>query len=189
MMNELKVKIEGVAPLLMHNVAMANPLGEYRRLTKPITAKRANKTDADHEMLALLDWEYGLYTKDGKIIIPDLMFERCLVGAAKNTRKGKQAASGLVVEGDAILEFPDMRLSIPDLARLPKYIDTRPVVVDRKRIMRTRPIFYEWAAAFRVLWDDALLTLDEVNAFIETGGSLCGLGDYRPRFGRFKRVS
>ena len=95
----------------------------------------------------------------------------------------------MVVEGDALLEFPDMGLSISDLANLGKYVDTRPVVVDRKRIMRTRPIFYEWAAPFKVFWADSLLTLDEVNAFIETAGSLCALGDYRPRFGRFKRVS
>lgn len=189
MLNVLNVKIEGVAPLLMHNVAMANPLGNYRRLSKPINAKGKNKTDADHEALALLDWEHGLYVKDGKIIIPDLMFERALVTAAKNTRKGKQAASGIVVEGDSILEFPDMRLTVADLSRIPKYFDTRPVVVDRKRIMRTRPIFYEWAAAFRVLWDDSLLTINEVDTFIETAGSLCALGDYRPRFGRFKRVS
>lgn len=189
MLNELGVKIEGVAPLLMHNVAMANPLGDYRRLSKPITAKKANKTDADHEQLARLDWEYGLYTKEGKVIIPDIMFERCLVTAARATRKGKQATSGLVVEGDALLEFPDMKLSLADLAKLGKYVDTRSVVVNKSRVMRTRPIFYEWAAAFKVFWDDALLTLDEVNAFIETGGSLCALGDYRPRFGRFKRVS
>ena len=65
-------------------------------------------------------------------------------------------------------------------------IDARPVVVQRARVVRYRPKFISWTAKFQVhLLDATTLTAYEMKEFIEYAGRMIGIGDYRPRFGRF----
>lgn len=65
-------------------------------------------------------------------------------------------------------------------------IDTRPVRIQRSRILRSRPLLSSWALEFtiRVLDEDELPD-QIVNAILVKAGQTTGIGDYRPRFGRF----
>ena len=62
-MKQLKVKITGVSPLLMHSDRFANPLDKATKAHKELTAKR-KKTDADHEAIAKSEWLGSLYWRD-----------------------------------------------------------------------------------------------------------------------------
>ena len=72
---------------------------------------------------------------------------------------------------------------------LPSIIDVqpeRPGVGQRARVVRYRPKFISWTAKFQVhLLDATTLTAYEMKEFIEYAGRMIGIGDYRPRFGRF----
>ena len=65
-------------------------------------------------------------------------------------------------------------------------IDSRAVVVQRARVVRHRPKFNSWTAKFKVhILDTSDLTAHGLKEIMENAGRFCGLGDYRPRFGRF----
>jgi hypothetical protein len=62
---------------------------------------------------------------------------------------------------------------------------TAGVRVQRNRIMRTRPIFESWTLVAQVLYNPSQLIRSEIQEFFRIGGDLIGLGDWRPRFGRY----
>jgi hypothetical protein len=51
--------------------------------------------------------------------------------------------------------------------------------------MRTRPRFDNWSCKVRIEFAPSLLNESEVRDIAETVGMTVGLGDWRPRFGRF----
>ena len=69
-MQEIKLKLKGTVPLMLHNNQAVDPLNMYYKTMKPLSAKR-NKTEADLMLLGRIEWEAGLYiSPEGKICIP-----------------------------------------------------------------------------------------------------------------------
>jgi len=66
------------------------------------------------------------------------------------------------------------------------YVDRRPVRVQRARVIRYRPALVKgWTLSFRLQALDDEFQPDAIKAIIDTAGREVGIGDYRPRFGRF----
>jgi hypothetical protein len=129
-----------------------------------------------------------LYLNDKKkICVPSMAVLSAMRKAATQLKKagaGKKTLkdfvfSGLQVEPDMI-ELSDQKYEI----------DIRPVVVQRARIMRARPIFKNWELSFKVLiidemtWDAGM-----VRQVLEEAGKYQGLLDFRPLFGTFEVIS
>ncbi|HXJ49152.1 MAG TPA: hypothetical protein VNF91_08290, partial [Candidatus Acidoferrum sp.] len=57
-----------------------------------------------------------------------------------------------------------------------------------QRVMRTRPRFPSgWRCAFEItLMPSAGVNVEDVRQALTVAGALSGLGDFRPRYGRFK---
>ena len=53
------------------------------------------------------------------------------------------------------------------------------------RVMRTRPIFNNWAAVVEVEFEDSILNEEQVERWVHAAGTQVGLCDWRPRCGRF----
>lgn len=83
MIETLKFRCVGFAPLLMHNGAMANPLNPRVKEMKAITSLR-KKTDENHLELQRLEFAASLYLDaKGRVIIPSSNIEGTLVEGAK----------------------------------------------------------------------------------------------------------
>lgn len=183
-MGTLRFRVEGVSPLMLHNSRrFLDPGDELNKKLKKLTSKK-KKTDQDYADIALLEWRMGVYYNDqGQPIIPGENTERMLVEAGKKARKGQSFIAGIICE-DAILEYTGPT-TVAELEKDPKFYDKRPVVIQRARIMRTRPIFNVWATEFVVQYIRDVLDADEVRTAMETAGKIIGTCDYRPKFGRF----
>jgi len=59
------------------------------------------------------------------------------------------------------------------------------VRVQRNRVMRTRPIFRDWAVSFTVTFNDSLLNPADITNLLSYAGENVGLCEWRPNFGRF----
>jgi hypothetical protein len=172
-------------PLLCHNGQLANPLNDLARQMKKISGKR-NKTDADLEELARLEWYGSLYLDDGRRpCLPGEVLEAAFVEAAKRQKRGKQAQAGILCPSNYRLEY-DGPANLDELWERPEFRLTVGVRVKNNRVMRTRPRFPTWTASIEVQYDDALLNANEVRDIVRRTGSEIGLGDWRPRFGRFE---
>jgi len=65
------------------------------------------------------------------------------------------------------------------------FVSRLSVGVTTSRVMRTRPMFRQWALESELIVDDGQLDLDQITSIADKAGQMIGLGDYRPRFGRF----
>jgi hypothetical protein len=184
-MARFRMSCTGTHSLLMHNARLSNPLDDIAKSMKRVTSKRI-KTDEDHEELARLEHMGSLYF-DPEVgpYVPGQNFERCLVDAARITKSGKKIERGVFVETDVNPLSYDGPRDIEGLWRDQNFRHAASVKVGTSRVTRTRPQFRGWMVEAEGTYDPAVLNLVELREIATTAGLMIGLGDWRPRFGRF----
>lgn len=188
--NSYEVTIRGAAPLIMHNGQSADPLSEYAQALKTISSKR-NKVESDYRRMAELEWEAALYLDpdDGRrIVLAGHTLESCIIDGSKRSKKGPTAKASVYVEGDGEFLVAGHRVSVDEIKGKPEYRLSTGVRVAKARIIRTRPLFRDWSARFRVTLMSALADKADVERWIRDAGLYVGIGDWRPRYGRFELI-
>lgn len=172
--------------LIMHNGQTADPLNSFSKAMKEISGKR-KKTDADFEALANIEYQAGLYLNNkGQVIVPSRVLESVLVEGAKKSKEGKLALSGMFVDTDGILEYEGGAMSVKDLVASPDHRICVAVRVGMAKVMRTRPHFKNWKTKFRVSINEQVANEAQLKRWLEDAGSYVGIGDWRPRHGRYE---
>jgi hypothetical protein len=184
-MAQFRITCTGLTPLLMHNARLSNPLDEVAKAMKRLTAKRT-KTEEDYEELGRLEHMGGLYfDPDVGPYLPGQNFERCLVDAGRITKSGKKIERGVFVETDINPVSYEGPRDIAGLWKDENFRHAASVKVGTNRVTRTRPHFRDWIVEADGMYDPAVINLDELREIADTAGRMIGLGDWRPRFGRF----
>lgn len=183
-MAHVQFKLTGTAPLLMHNEQLANPLNPVARELSKI-AKKRNKTEADYELLAKMEFKGGLYFDDEiGPYVPGTWVDKTLEVAGKREKLGStMKAYARCVEDRMPLEYDGPRTI--DKMWDKGFYDMRCVGVQQRKTLRTRPCFKDWSITTTILYDESALDRDQIIRTLERSGLAVGLGDYRPRFGRF----
>lgn len=183
-MEIIKLKITGTRPLLMHADIFADPLNPLTKAHKELTSKR-KKTDEDHEAIAKSEWRGGLYFDEVEgPYIPGVNLEASIVAGAKMAKLGSTVKKAVeVLDERCRLEYTGPR----DVAGLweARFYDARSVKVQTARLMRYRPMFRNWHFIAEIAFDETVINRNELLKAINDAGQLCGIGDYRPKFGRF----
>jgi hypothetical protein len=187
-MKTLKAKWTGIRPLVMHNGLMADPTNPFTRRIKEITSKGSKKlTESDYEERDRLEWEAGLYwdEKEGAIM-PSDNIERCIQLGAQKSRIGKDVqAAVFCAEPHTKVEY-DGPKNKDKLFADPRFGLRKGVAVQKSRIIRLRPMFPTgWSITFTLEYDDSILNGKAIEKAMTDAGALIGLGDWRPKFGRF----
>lgn len=182
----LEVTIRSTSPMLMHNGQLADPTNEISKAMRQITSKRV-KTEEDLERLKELEFLGGLYIdEDGEPCIPGDVLEATLRAGATVKRNGRKIAAGAFVENvSAKLEYEGPKTP-EEMWKNPNFSHTQGVRVGQNRVMRTRPRFNQWQTTFNIQFVPDAINKQEIVDAIEDAGLLKGIGDYRPRFGRFE---
>lgn len=178
--------IKGTTAMMMHSERLANPFDPLTKEIKAISGTRRRTEDQLHEM-ARLEWLGGLYYNehDG-IHLPGYNVLACIVGGGKIHKLGTAVKrSALVVEDAIRVEFDGPKTPEKLFANA-KFVDMRSVKIGTSKVMRCRPVFPEWQLTFRVAYDENSIQRADLDRCVETAGQMVGLGDYRPRFGRFE---
>lgn len=185
-LTRIEVRIVGAAPLLMHNGRLSNPLDPATKRLKEFTSKR-KKTDEDHIATARAEWDGGLYLDaDGLPCIPGAMLDAMIAEGAKKSKMGKLFKSAVFTDAESYALEYDGPKDTDKLYADGRFIDSRGVGVQTSRVQRTRPRFGKWALNFAVtIIPGAGVNPKDVYTALQNGGILVGLGDFRPRFGRF----
>ena len=179
----IHLKFTGDRPLLMHSGRLADPLDPIVNDLAKVTAKRM-KTCADHEEIARIEWYGGLWLSDGRPCIPPEALEATFIAAARSRKKGKQACAGLLVDGPALLDYEGPK-DPDELWKDKRFRLRHGVRVNKARMMRTRPLFGNWSAMFVTTFLPTLLNRAEVIEIFRVAGFLQGIGDWRPKYGKF----
>lgn len=184
------VTIEGIRPLLMHNGRLCDPLDEHTKKLKS-AAKQRNKSDDDHIRVARIEFEGGLYhdPKLGPYMPSDNLQATLEKGAAKR-KLGKvfKAHVGVDMPDGApgfAIQYKGPR-DIEGLWANRSFVFSKGAKVGQSRVIRTRVRFPTgWSCTFgvEVLADG--VTKEQLQQAITDAGLYEGLGDWRPRYGRF----
>lgn len=196
-MARIRVTFDGAtavngSPLLMHNERLADPLDPYARWLAELSKKRS-KTERDIEEIGRREFlGAGYWMEDGgpekKVsgpFIPTWNIVRCLQEGAKRHKLGKHVVRGIVPVSE---ETPLMYEGPQDAYALWKagtFHSRKGVGVGQRRVIRTRPCFTNWKVEAELELDLAILDPDVVSLIALEAGRYEGVGDARPRFGRF----
>lgn len=183
MPDTIRLRLTGVAPLLMHSGRLADPLDPYAKRLNQLTSKRA-KTAADFEEIARVEWTGGLWLAEGVPCLPAEALESAIVQAGKARRAGSLLRAALTVPDSMPVEHDGPA----DLARLwadPSFRHRCGVRIGARTTIRTRPRFDRWAVDAVVRFEPSMVDRSMVADIARHAGDLVGLGDWRPRFGRF----
>ena len=181
-MKMYKIKIKSGSPMLHHG---SQAVGMEK------TSKKRKGGDA---LLGNPDeWNKTIYFDEKVgVYLPASVFEACLINAGKQFKIGRIAATGYVKSGVFCMD-----------EHLPFLVDGTPVMtLDDKRInidkrtvknpstkgrnMRYRAKFDKWSSEFKLMvTSDDYINSDLLEEIINYAGMYVGVGDYRPRFGRF----
>lgn len=185
-MEQIKIRVTGTAPLLMHSDRLANPLLPEAKAHKELTSKR-KKTDEDHLAIARSEFVAGAYwsEQDG-FYVPGQNFDATFWSGAKLQKMGVHWKRGALVLENRVKLLHSGADTPEQLWESPEFVDVRGVKVGTAKVMRYRPVFLEWAAELTVSINTDVLNVVEAKKAIEDGGGLIGVCDYRPRFGRFE---
>lgn len=187
-MEIIKFKWTGIRPLVMHNGLMADPTNPFTRAIKEITSKGSKKlTESDHEKRNWLEWQAGLYWDD-KLgpIIPSDNIERCIQLGAQKSKLGKDVAAAVFcTESQTPIKYDGPRTK-ERLFADPAFILRKGVAVQKSRVIRIRPMFPTgWSLSFELEYDESIVNRKALVKAAVDAGALIGLGDWRPKFGRF----
>lgn len=183
-MYTIDVTITGIAPLLQHRFPIPPDV---------LNPKGGTKVSGSRDFSE--EWrEYFYATPDGEIYQPASHLEGAMVRASgqfKVTgRRGKSYKElfqgNVFVQPDALLHHVQVPETLDTDADKLLYLDVRPVIVNRARVVRLRPTFKAgWCLDFEIQVLDDQISEEIVNDVLTTAGKTCGIGDYRPKFGRF----
>jgi hypothetical protein len=167
----------------MHCGQTADPLNKFSKAIKQISGKR-NKTDADFEEMAHLEFLAGLYLGQDGPVIPAFVVDSLLVNAAKKSRDGMKAKSGCFCLEPAKLEYDGPR-DAESLWADESFRFSAIVRVQSARVARMRPIFNDWSAIITLNFEDSIINIGSLDDWMHVAGTQVGVGDWRPQYGRF----
>ena len=164
------VQITGIGALLQHKFSIADEPAKVIRIT-------GVRDFSDEAQKAMYVNDEGLICQPSEHIHKAMV----LVSSAFKIpgRRGKTYKDSV----NAAL-FLDPELIVHNNQTVT--IDQRPVKVGQARIVRERPRIDDWSLDFRITVMDEQLHEDVVFDILELAGRMKGIGDYRPKFGRFK---
>lgn len=177
----------GIRPLIVHNGQLADPLNKHSRLLKEITKKK-KKTDTDYEDMARVEFEGGLYwdSKHGPVM-PAACLDATILGGARKTKIGKDVQAAVFVSTEVVpIEYDGPRTIDGLWKQREKFVMRNLCKVGQAKVMRTRPMFPTgWKLTFDLEFDDSIVNEGDLMRALVDAGALCGLCEWRPRFGRF----
>lgn len=181
--------VKGVTPLMMHNGNIANPMNKIAIELKKLTGKKG-KTESDYVAIAKLECIGSFYfdPKKGVFLLPDHCIEAGIKASSVAHKRGvkKTVESAIVVFEHGIITDDGPKTPLERWDAGEAYYHQQMVVVNRKRILRTRPIFNDWRATFTVRFDDTKIDGELLDDIITVWGDTVGMLELRPKFGRFE---
>jgi hypothetical protein len=186
---EVVVKAVGTKPLLLHNVALANPFNPtYRKLQEMRGTPAKRRTEQWEQEKAYLEFVgafYDIPEIDG-IAIPCENMRQSIKKAAQATRDGPKVQRGLAVTVAAAPLIHSGPNTPKELWDAGQYITRMIRSSSGTASPTTYPIFEKWAIRVPFELDESQLDLRAFNEFAIRAGRIEGLGASRKQgYGRF----
>lgn len=186
--SKIKVTLEGVVPLLCHNGDLCDPFYGPAQAMKEVTKKR-KKTEDDLLALRKLEFLGGLYLNDKGLpcLTADVILGLLSAAGAKLKSKKEMQAGVFTDEDYYAIDFPGSK--DPEVMYSKKdHVHVKRAKVGMSAIMRVRPRFKQWKISFVLNIVTDVIDERTVREALELAGRVVGIGDWRPRYGRYNVI-
>lgn len=189
-MTSLKVKINGIQPLLLNNPQTVDRFNKFSIEMKKINDKRTKRTDEDYMDLRVLERRSKIYWDDEiGIYVPSSWITASLEAFANKVIKSSKAeirGTTFITEPKLKLAYEDSNLvkTKEDVIRNDKFEYLRNTKQGQIRVIKAFPIFHNWSFSFTLEFDDNIIDVKNMARLLEHCGKYGGFGDFRPSFGR-----
>jgi len=186
---DLTMTMTGTSELLMHNSQMVDPLNTWSKSFSELKRKKT-RTDADDEVMSRIEFFAGLYIGAEGPYLPGANILSCLVMAGGRRKKGATIKrSVLMLTDENLLAYKGPRTA-EELYADANFVhravaNGNPSASRSQKIVRTRPVFRQWACQASLALDTHELNLEELQTIADDAGQYVAVGDWRPRHGRF----
>lgn len=178
--DEMKVEIMGLTPMILHNGRTANPLDPFSKKMKALTSKR-NKTEEDIEALLMVQWESSLYWNDDiGLYMPSENLYTAFYKGAKKFKLGSKCSAITFPEplGYPILTANHTNFTALKADPLNKFIKT--VVVQKSKTISCRCILNTWSMKFSLEFETSVFDANEIKTILANMGQRIGIGVWTP---------
>lgn len=182
-MKHLKVKLTGIAPLILHSNQAVDPQNYYAKEMAKVKNKKP-KTEADLERMSEIEFMGGLYLDNDVVVIPTKVQAATFVKGAMKDRRGPVAKAGVFFSSHAPLDYGE-QLTPDELYASGRYTSREMVRVQQSTIVRVRPIFNDWSVVIPLDFDEDVIDKETILQAWMRAGHVVGMGDWRPQHGRF----
>ena len=170
-MKKIKVTIEADTSLLMNS-----PKG----MVENYGGAKIRKTTTDYNSKE--EAEKVCYrTEKGTLYIPNTAIKGSIINASSFKKIGRYAAKPII---SAAVRINPEEIEILDKKNKPfkKYdIDLRTVVIQRSRVVKSRPKISNWKAIFNISYNENLIGDTEIiKSILTEAGERVGILDFRP---------
>jgi len=179
------VKVVGVQPLIM------NKMPDFFKSLEVKTKSKPKKMSQEDQLLSELEhWKEKAYVRDsGKLYIPGDNIQRCLFQGAQYANIKIPGAGNKkfadVIKSACIIYDCDLDRTESDLIQYRRAVNRG--LMKRSMVGTIRPMLASgWTGTFDIQIFDGRLIDDTLSTIITYAGLFKGLGDLRPRFGRFE---
>lgn len=188
---QARVTITGIGPLLQNNPQTVDPFNRYTKMKKPLTSKKA-KTEEDLIELGNLDTESKLFfdAKIGVYVPTRWLTEQIVTSAFGIIKVGKDKMRGgiFAMEDKAKLTYDGMNKvkAISDIVYDSQFRHRMILPQQNIRIAKDFPIFNNWSFSTVLEFDDTVVDMTGLTNILKRSAMYVGFGDFRPTFGRAK---
>jgi hypothetical protein len=166
-MREIKAMIEGLSPLLMHNIAGM----------KRSSGGKKNVVPGDEDYAR--DHAYWLDEQHSSLAVPARNIHASFLGASAKFKVGRSSLKSLI--SSAIHVGPELI----SLNKKDYIIDVQSVNIQKNRVYRARAKVWPWSALFSIFFDDEWISIEVMQItmpdLIQTAGKTVGTMDFRPQ--------
>ena len=190
----VKITLTGIGPMLTHSTAGMDPMNPIAVEISALTSKPPKEKKLLPNIIALqqAEWKAGLYMapegKDGALVpcLPTTAILGCIRDAAKSQRLGSEVTRSVDLDAGAFVALNyEGPKTLAGMWADHRFRYTTPVVIGRVKVLRTRPKFDEWSVDLTMIFDAEFMRRETLLDIVRLAGRRVGVGDYRPRFGRF----
>lgn len=170
--------IEGISPILINRFKEQSEIKENMKKGKVDYGSPRQQA----ELTAYVDEKTKL------LWIPSSWLKGTLTSVSSDYKLPRSRKSVKSVIGGAVIPC-DEKIYFSEKYKLSDIeIDSRPVVIQRSRIMRHRARLEKWTLKFSLEISTDILDSENVNEMLNDAGRRSGIGDFRPqKFGSFGR--
>jgi len=181
-MKTVKVTIQGTSPLLIH-------APDVEKMSANTKGRRTNVIlrGRDEALSAL-------YVNDkGLLYVPNTWIKGTMINISGLFKVRKRSAKSLIAGSVDIVQGKNDQL-IFDKKFKPEDIDvdTRTVVIQKARVVKSRAKLNDWSLSFDLNYDEVELDAPVIENMLVEAGKKVGIGDFRPQksgpFGKFEVV-